>query len=292
MAGKHSGMRFTKLQATGNDFVLIDLISTPWPKADWPHLARAMCHRRFGVGSDGLILVLKSDSADFRMRMFNPDGSEAEICGNGLRCFARYVVSGGLVGKGREITIETAAGVKKVLPRDGVSRFRVDMGRPRFRAEEIPVTLESEKAPIADYKMRTGGRDLLLSFVSMGNPHGVCFVDDVAGFPLLEIGPMVEHDRLFPHRLNFEVARVVSRKEIQARVWERGAGETLSCGSGACAVAVVAHLHGYVDSPVEVVVPGGRLGLEWDGSSEVYLSGPAEAVFTGYWPEENLLEER
>ena len=183
-------MKFTKLQATGNDFVLIDLISTPWPQADWARLARAMCHRRFGVGSDGLILVLKSDSADFRMRMFNPDGSEAEVCGNGLRCFARHVVSSGLVGKGSEIAIETAAGIKRVQLHDGGRLFRVDMGRPKFRAEEIPVAVAAERTPIVDYKLRTGGRDLLLSFVSMGNPHGVCFVDDVAGFPLQEIGPM------------------------------------------------------------------------------------------------------
>lgn len=292
MAEKHSGMKFTKLQATGNDFVLIDLISAPRTEADWPRLARAMCHRRFGVGGDGLILVLKSASADFRMRIFNSDGSEAEICGNGLRCIARYVVSSGLAGGGGAITIDTGAGVKKVEPRDGGRRFRVDMGRPKFRAEEVPVALESEKTPILNHRLRVAGRDLLLSFVSMGNPHGVCFVDDVAGFPLLEIGPMVEHDNLFPHRLNFEIARVVSRKEVEARVWERGAGETLSCGSGACAVAVVAQLHGYVDSPVEVVVPGGRLGLEWDGRGEVYLSGPAETVFAGYWPGENPLEER
>jgi diaminopimelate epimerase len=285
-------MKFTKLQATGNDFVLIDLIGAPRTEADWPRLARAMCHRRFGVGSDGLILVLKSDSADFRMRMFNPDGSEAEVCGNGLRCFARYVMSSGLAGRGGEITIETGAGVKKVEPRDGGRRFRVDMGRPKFRAEEIPVALESEKTPILDHRLRVAGRDLLLTFVSMGNPHGVCFVDDVAGFPLPEIGPMVEHHRLFPRRLNFEIAHVVSRRKIEARVWERGAGETLSCGSGWCAVAVAAQLHGYVDSPVELVVPGGRLDLEWDGEGSVYLSGPAEAVFTGYWPEENLLEER
>lgn len=292
MTEKQAGMKFTKLQATGNDFVLIDLIGTPRPGADWPRLARAMCHRRLGVGSDGLILVLKSDSADFRMRMFNPDGSEAEVCGNGLRCFARYVVGSGLAGEGGAITIETGAGIKKAESRDGGGRFRVAMGRPGFRAEEIPVALKSEQAVLLDHRLRVAGRDLLLSFVSMGNPHGVCFVDDVAGFPLKEIGPVVENDRLFPQRLNFEIARVVSRREIEARVWERGAGETLSCGSGACAVAVAARLHRYVDSPVEVVVPGGRLGLEWDGLTEVYLSGPAESVFTGYWPEANLLEER
>lgn len=292
MAKKQRGIQFTKLQATGNDFVLIDLTDSPRLQPDWPGLAMEMCHRRFGVGSDGLILVLKSDVAHFRMRMFNPDGSEAEICGNGLRCFARYVVSSGLAQKGSEMTIETAAGMKRVQPGDGGSWFRVDMGVPKFRAEEIPLGLEVDRTPIVDYRVNAKGRDLLLTFVSMGNPHGVCFVDDVAGFPLSELGPIVEHDKLFPRRLNFEIARVASRKEIEARVWERGAGETLSCGSGACAVAVAAQLHGCVDSQVDVVLPGGRLGIEWDGKGEVYLSGSAEMVFTGYWLERNLSEER
>lgn len=291
MTKKQTGIQFTKLQATGNDFVLIDLIELPQLQPDWPRLAREMCHRRFGVGSDGLILLLKSDVARFRMRMFNPDGSEAEICGNGLRCFARYVVDSGLGPKDNEITIETPAGIKRVQRRDGGSRFRVDMGMPRFGAGEIPLALEVDRTPIVDYKVRTGGRDLLLTFVSMGNPHGVSFVDDVASFALSELGPVVEHDKLFPRRLNFEIARVVSRKEIEARVWERGAGETLSCGSGACAVAVAAQLHGYVDSQVDVVLPGGRLGIEWDGRGEVYLSGPDEMIFTGYWLKRNLSEE-
>lgn len=291
MTKKQTGIQFTKLQATGNDFVLIDLIELPQLQPDWPRLAREMCHRRFGVGSDGLILLLKSDVARFRMRMFNPDGSEAEICGNGLRCFARYVVDSGLGPKDNEITIETPAGIKRVQRRDGGSRFRVDMGMPRFGAGEIPLALEVDRTPIVDYKVKTGGRALLLTFVSMGNPHGVSFVDDVAGFALSELGPVVEHDKLFPRRLNFEIARVVSRKEIEARVWERGAGETLSCGSGACAVAVAAQLHGYVDSQVDVVLPGGRLGIEWDGRGEVYLSGPAEMIFTGYWLKRNLSEE-
>lgn len=292
MTKKKTGIKFTKLQATGNDFVLIDLIETPQLELDWPRLAGEVCHRRFGVGSDGLILLLKSNVAHFHMRMLNPDGSEAEVCGNGLRCFARYVIDTALATKGSEITIETAAGIRKIQPGDGGRQFKVDMGVPRFRAEEIPVALEVDGPPIVDYKVKAGDRDLLLTFVSMGNPHGVYFVDDVAAFPLSELGPIVEHLKLFPQRLNFEVARVLSRREIEARVWERGAGETLSCGSGACAVAVAAQLHGYVDSQVDVVLPGGRLGIEWDGKGEVYLSGPAETVFTGHWLKRNLSGER
>ena len=277
---EQAGMEFTKLQATGNDFILIDATGL---QRDWPKLARAMCHRRFGIGSDGLILLLKSSSADFRMRMFNPDGSEAEVCGNGLRCFARYVISSGLADADREVTIETTAGVKRIKPLGGGSRFQVDMGLPRFRPEDIPLAAKVEAIPVVDYRVDAGGRELLLTFVSMGNPHGVCFVEDVDEFPLTELGPLVENHRLFPRRLNFEIAHVVSRREVTVRVWERGAGETLSCGTGACAVAVAAQLHHYVDSKVDVVLPGGRLSVEWDGKGAVYLSGPAEMVFTGHW---------
>ena len=277
---EQAGMEFTKLQATGNDFILIDATGL---QRDWPKLARAMCHRRFGIGSDGLILLLKSSSADFRMRMFNPDGSEAEVCGNGLRCFARYVISSGLADADREVTIETTAGVKRIKPLGSGSRFQVDMGGPQFRPEDIPLAAKVEAIPVVDYRVDAGGRELLLTFVSMGNPHGVYFVEDVDKFPLTELGPLVENHRLFPRRLNFEIAHVVSRREVTVRVWERGAGETLSCGTGACAVAVAAQLHHYVDNKVDVVLPGGRLSVEWDGKGAVYLSGPAEMVFTGHW---------
>lgn len=273
-------MDFTKLQATGNDFILVDAGGL---EQDWARLARVMCHRHFGIGADGLLLLLKSEVADFRMRVFNPDGSEAEVCGNGLRCFARYVIDHGLADVDKELTIETVAGIRKVRPHAG-SRFEVDMGVPRFSPEEIPVSVEVDIIPILDYPINVQGKELLLNFVSLGNPHGVCFVEDsVTDFPLSELGPIIEHQELFPQRLNFEVASVLSRREIRARVWERGAGETLSCGSGACAVAVAAQLHGYVASQVDVLLPGGRLGVEWDGKGEVYLSGGAELVFTGEW---------
>ena len=273
-------MRFSKLQATGNDFVLVDAGGL---EQDWASLARAMCHRHFGIGADGLLLLLPSEVADFRMRVFNSDGSEAEVCGNGLRCFARYVIDRGLADADKELTIETTAGIRRVKSRGG-HRFEVDMGVPRFRPKEIPISIEVDIIPILDYPINVKGKELLLNFVSLGNPHGVCFVgDSVADFPLSEWGPLIEHHRLFPQRLNFEVAQVLSRREIKARVWERGVGESLSCGSGACAVAVAAQLHGYVDSQVDVLLPGGRLGVEWDGKGEVYLSGGAELVFTGEW---------
>ena len=282
-------MKFTKLQATGNDFILIEADRM---RRDWAKLAQAMCDRRFGVGSDGLILLLKSKVADFRMRMFNPDGSEAEVCGNGLRCFARYVVSSGPADARRSITIETSAGIKTALPQDRGSRFQVDMGEPRFRPEDLPVAVTVNRVPMVDYPVNVAGKKLRLTFVSMGNPHGVCFVDDVGEFTLCDIGPRVEHHELFPRRVNFEIAHVVSRREIDARVWERGAGETLSCGTGACAIAVAARLHDYVDSPVDIRLPGGTLSVKWDRKGSVYLTGPAELVFMGDWPDRKPSEDK
>lgn len=275
-------MRFVKLQATGNDFVMVDARRL---RRSWTPLSRAMCHRRLGIGSDGLILLLNSSKADWRMRMFNPDGSEAEACGNGLRCFARYAIDAGLAAADKVLTVETAGGLKTITPLDGASGFRVDMGVPRFRSQDIPLALSMETAPVLDLPLKIRGRKLLLSFVSMGNPHGVCFVEDVEAFPLSEIGLVVENHDMFPHRLNFEIARVLSRRAIRARVWERGAGETLSCGTGACAVAVAARLHGYVGDKVQLDLPGGKLNVEWDGKGQVYLSGPVESVFSGEWPE-------
>ena len=273
-------MEFTKLQATGNDFILIDARRL---EQDWAELARVTCNRHYGVGADGLLLVLKSEMADFRMRMFNPDGSEAESCGNGLRCFARYVIEHGLADK-HELTIETIAGISRVESCAN-DRLQVSMGIPKFRPEDIPISVEEvDIIPILDYLINIEGREFPLSFVSIGNPHAVCFIEEsVADFPLSELGPIMEHHPIFPQRINFEVANVLSRSEIKSRVWERGAGETLACGSGACAIAIAAKLHDYVDSPVDIVLPGGMLSVEWDGSEEVCLRGDAELVFKGEW---------
>ena len=280
-------MKFVKLQATGNDFVMVDARRL---KRSWSPLAKAMCHRRLGIGSDGLILLLNSSKADWRMRMFNPDGSEAEACGNGLRCFARYAIEAGLAAPDKVLKVETAGGLKNITPLEGASRFRVDMGLPRFRPEEIPLAPQIEAAPVLDFPLKIRGRKLLVSFVSMGNPHAVCFMDDVEAFPLGEAGPVVENHDMFPRRINFEIARVLSRRAVKVRVWERGAGETLSCGTGACAVAVAARLHGYVGDRVQLELPGGKLNVEWDGKGQVHLSGPAESVFTGEWPDRSVRE--
>ena len=266
---------------------------------DWSQVAIAICNRHFGVGGDGLLLMLPSNNADLQMRVFNSDGSEAEACGNGLRCLAKYALHKGLAdSKAQEISVETISGVRKArLHAVGgkVTTIQVGMGQPKFRSEDIPVTIEQggnillPVKPIMNYPVMIDDKELPLSFVSVGNPHAVYFWQHpVSDFPLSQLGPKVEQHRMFPNRVNFEVARVVSRKQIEARVWEKGVGETLACGSGACAIAVLARLHGYIDSKVDIKLQGGILGVEWDGVGEVFLSGPAEIVFSGEWPDENV----
>jgi diaminopimelate epimerase len=284
-------MKFAKLQATGNDFVLLDARSM---KGNWQKLAQAMCHRHLGVGADGLILVRSSNTADLKMQMFNPDGSEAEVCGNGLRCFAKYVIDR-QIAPGSCLTVETLAGIRTIEAskfQGKVNRAKVNMGMPRFRAEDIPVLIEKQQKSrgevdimsILDYPLTIDKKKLTLSFVSMGNPHAISFLSHpVADFPLSVIGPKIENHPMFPERVNFEIARVLTRDKIEARVWERGAGETLSCGSGACAIAVVARLKGYTENKVDIMLTGGNLTINWDGVGEVYLSGPVEEVFTGEW---------
>jgi len=281
-------MDFAKWQGTGNDFVLIEVKD----ERDWPRLAGAICDRHFGVGADGILLVLPSDRADLRMRIFNRDGSEAEMCGNGIRCFVRHAVERGLARPhdGR-LRVETGAGVltAELLDKEGREGWvRVGMGRPHFAPAEIPVLVEVEP-PVRNLSLTVGGQIVSVTCVSMGNPHAVHFyARPVASYPLEQVGPKVETHPLFPQRVNFEVARVLNRELVEARVWERGAGPTLACGSGASAVMVAAHLHGLVEDRVEVRLPGGTLLLEWDGEGEVYLSGPAERVFTGEWSGERM----
>jgi diaminopimelate epimerase len=283
-------MRFAKWQGTGNDFILLE---AQGEERDWPRLARAMCDRHFGVGADGILLALPSECADLRMRMLNPDGSEAEMCGNGLRCLVRHAVERGLARfQDCGLRVETGAGVLTVelLSEDRRQGWvRVGMGRPRFAPAEIPVLTETEP-PVRNLSLTVDGQIVSVTCVSMGNPHAVHFhARPVATYPLELVGPKVETHPLFPQRVNFEVARVLNRELIEARVWERGAGATLACGSGASAVMVAARLHNLVEDRVEVRLPGGILLLEWDGEGEVYLSGPAERVFTGEWPNERLL---
>ncbi len=270
-------MKFAKVEATGNDFILIEAGEM---QRDWPQLAISLCQRHFGVGADGLILLLPSKVADLGMRMFNPDGSEAEACGNGLRCLAIYAMEMGMAEG--ELAVETLGGVRRVKAlKEGI---QVEMGMPRLKPEEIPMLAQGLDI-IIDYPLAIQNRTLLLTCLSLGNPHAVCFLEEaVEGFPLLELGPEVENHPIFPNRVNFEIANVLDRKKVRARVWERGAGETLSCGSGACAVAVAARLHDAVESHVDIMLPGGDLTVDWDGVGEVMLSGPANLVFVGEWP--------
>jgi diaminopimelate epimerase len=286
-------MNFTKMQGAGNDFILVEAGGVD---RNWSQMAIAMCNRHFGIGSDGLLLLLPSDKADFQMRIFNSDGSEAEACGNGLRCLAKYALYKGLANpRTHQILVESIAGIRIVRLHKaggGVTKIQVSMGVPKFGAKDIPVAIEQGKAnlvdikPVLDYPVTINGRELLLDFISMGNPHAVYFVQyPVSDFPLTQLGPRVEQHKIFPNRVNFEVAHVINRQQIEVRVWERGVGETLACGSGACAVAVAARLHGYIDNKVNIKLLGGMLDVEWDGIGEVFLSGPAEVVFSGEWPE-------
>ncbi len=286
-------MKFTKLQSVGNDFVLIEADKL---EKDWGRVSQTVCQRHFGVGADGLLLMLPSGVADLGMRIFNADGSEAEACGNGIRCLVKYAVTKGLVNAGvRQIRVETIAGIRKARLATESGRgvkVQVGMGAPEFDVGRIPVAVEPGRGKIvdqrliADYPLTIEGTKLRLSFVSMGNPHAVHFQSQpVADFPLSCLGPAVEKNKLFPKRVNFEAARVLSRKQIEIRVWERGVGETLGCGSGACAVAVAAQLLDYADQRVEIKLPGGVLEAGWDGVGEVLLSGPAEIVFSGEWPD-------
>jgi diaminopimelate epimerase len=287
-------MKFSKLQATGNDFVLVDARTM---EGEWSKLARAMCDRHFGVGADGLILVRNSTIADLKMRLFNSDGSEAEVSGNGLRCFAKYAIEKGLMGKilsrvrqsNRSLTIETLSGVRKVkayMSGNNANRAEVNMGLPRFQPKQIPVKLKVDIIPILNYPLVIDRKKLTLSLLSMGNPHAVSFLSrPVADFPLAEVGPKVERHSMFPQRTNFEVARVLSRGKIEARVWERGVGETLACGSGACAIAVAAQLLDYVNRQVDIMLDGGILTVSRDRVGEMLLSGTVEEVFTGEWLE-------
>ncbi len=277
-------MKFTKFQATGNDFILIDARGL---ERNWAELAKVMCRRRFGVGADGLILVLESEKADFRMREFNPDGSEAEACGNGLRCFAKWVIDKRLI-EGTKLKVETLGGIREAeaeLSQGKVTSVWVGMGSPRFAPAEIPARVAAETPkPILNYPVKVGGQEIKVSLVSMGNPHAVSFLSEpVSEFPLSKIGPEMENHPLFPNRINFEIVNVESRDIVKARVWERGVGETLSCGSGACAIAVVAKLLEMVTDKVKIKLPGGMLEVEWDGKGEVRLGGPAEMVFEGEW---------
>ena len=272
------------MHGAGNDYVYVDARGKD---AEWPALSVAVSDRHTGIGSDGLILLLQSDSADFRMRMFNADGSEGEMCGNGIRCLTRFAVEHGAVSPGKSpVVVETGAGNLEVTPvwQDGsISGARVSMGLPRLAPHEIPVISEGD-GPVVDHPITVGGHEFKITCVSMGNPHAVAFIDEpVDDVRLHEIGPLVEHHPMFPQRVNFEIVNVLGDGRLRTRVWERGSGLTMACGTGACAVAVAARMHGHTHNISIVELPGGDLTIEWPGEGPVMMEGPVASVFDGEW---------
>jgi diaminopimelate epimerase len=279
-------MRVTKMHGLGNDYIYM----RPSEDLDWPQIARDVSDRHFGVGSDGLILALPSDVADLRMRIFNADGSEAEMCGNGIRCLARYAVEEGMVPADTErVSIETLAGVLTLdLFRENgtVTAARVDMGRPSFDPASLPANVEGS-GPIVDIPLTVDGMELKLTLASIGNPHAIHYVDtDPDDFPLERIGPLVEHHELFPRRTNFQVVQVLDQGHVKHRVWERGSGITMASGTSASAVAAASRMRGFTGDRLVDSLPGGDLVLEWDGEGSVFMTGPAARVFDGEWHRE------
>lgn len=274
-------MKFTKMHGCGNDYVYVDctneMIENP------SEVSKYVSDRHFGIGSDGLILICSSETADFRMAMYNADGSEGAMCGNGIRCVAKYVYDKGLTDK-KNISIETKSGIKELelTVEDGkVSLVKVNMGAPILNAKDIPVDVDTEKC--IDSDINIDGKDYKITCVSMGNPHAVTFIDeDVKTFPIEKIGPKFENHPMFPDRVNTEFVQVLNRHEVNMRVWERGSGETLACGTGTCATVVACVLNGLTDDEVTVHLLGGDLFIKYDRENDtVWMTGPAVIAFEG-----------
>ena len=273
-------MKFTKMHGCGNDYVYVDC--TKEVISDIAATAVRVSDRHFGIGSDGLIMINPSKTADFEMEMYNADGSRGEMCGNGIRCVAKYVYDYGLTDK-TQISVETLGGIKylDLTVEDGkVSLVKVDMGKPELEADLIPII--SEREQVIDEPIEVDGKEYHMTGVSMGNPHAVIYVDDVKGLDLEKIGPKFENHERFPKRINTEFVHCIDRQTVEMRVWERGSGETLACGTGACAVAVSSILNNLTDTQVTVKLLGGDLQIEWDREKDrVFMTGPATVVFDG-----------
>ena len=273
-------LQFTKMQGLGNDYVYVDCTKKKLENAS--EVAVKVSDRHFGIGSDGLILINASSVADFEMEMYNADGSRGEMCGNGIRCVAKYVYDYGLTDQ-THISVETLGGIKYLdltVEEGRVRQVRVDMGRPMLCPTEIPVIANGET--VIDMPIEVDGTEYRMTAVGMGNPHTVVFVEDVDGLEIEQIGPKFEHHPCFPNRVNTEFVKVLDRNTVKMRVWERGSGETLACGTGACAVAVACILNGLTENKVTVQLLGGDLLIEWDREADkVYMTGPAEVVFDG-----------
>lgn len=274
-------MKFTKMHGLGNDYVYVNCFDEQVVNPSYA--AKLVSDRHLGIGSDGLVLILPSQKADFRMRMFNPDGSEAQMCGNAIRCVGKYVYDHGMT-QSKTITVETLAGIKTLeLFSDASGKIdlvKVDMGEPVLLPKDIPVNSPLDK--FVDQPVQVGGTEFRVTCVSMGNPHAVSFVKVVSAFPLEKVGPLMEHHPLFPQRVNAEFVQIVNKTRLRMRVWERGTGETMACGTGACAVLVAACLNGISDRTATIELPGGELMIHWDiQNNHVYKTGPATFVYTG-----------
>lgn len=280
-------IKFTKMHGLGNDYVYIDAINQKVENES--SLAKFVSNRHFGIGSDGLILICKSNVADFKMRMFNSDGSEAEMCGNGIRCVGKFVYDKGLTNK-TTVKIETLAGIKTLILniKEGkVETARVDMGEPILEAEKIPVI--SKEQPVKNLVLEAEEKKFKFTCVSMGNPHAITIVDDTKKFDVEKYGRILEVDKAFPKKANIEFVQIADKENIKMRVWERGAGETLACGTGACATAVACNLNGLTERKVNIELLGGILNIEWNKEdNHVYMTGPAVTVFDGKLYEEAI----
>ena len=279
-------MKFTKMHGCGNDYIYIDGAAQLISEADKPGVVRFLSDRHFGVGGDGVIFINPSDEADFEMEMYNADGSRSEMCGNGIRCVAKYVYDKGLTDQ-RQLSIVSAGSVKylelTVDQENKVSGVKVNMGKPVLEPASIPVALSGERA--VDVPIRVGGGEYRMTCVSMGNPHAVVFVENVGEMDLEQIGPLFEGHEWFPNRVNTEFVEIVDRRHVKMRVWERGTGETLACGTGCCATAVACVLNGLTEDQVTVRVLGGEIRITWDREENlVYMTGPAATVFEGEIP--------
>lgn len=277
-------LKFTKMHGCGNDYIYIDGARERIPAEQKPELVRRLSDRHFGIGGDGVIFINPSDQADFEMEMYNMDGTRAEMCGNGIRCVAKYVYDKGLTDQ-TQISVISAGRIKYLdlhVENGRVSTVKVNMGEPILKACEIPVLAEDEKGEVITEPIEIEGKAYRMTCVSMGNPHAVVFVEDVQDFPLEQVGPGLEKHPRFPKRVNAEFVKILDEETIEMRVWERGTGETLACGTGACAAAVACSLNGLTKDTVTVKLLGGTLQIQWDkAENRVYMTGPATTVFEG-----------
>ena len=277
-------IKFTKMHGLGNDFILIDCLDKELGNHSYlSNLSKKLCDRHFGIGADGLIFILPSEKTDLQMKIYNSDGTEAQMCGNGIRCFAKYAYENKIISK-IKFTIETLAGIitpELIFKGKEISGIKVDMGIPKLERKEIP--MEGENTPtVVNETLKIDSKTIFqITCVSMGNPHCITFVNDIQSIPVEEIGPKIENHPLFPEKTNAEFIQVLNKQEINFRVWERGAGETLACGTGACAALVATILNKKTDREAIIHLPGGDLDIQWADNGHVYMTGPAELAFKG-----------